>query len=39
MQSALLRAPRKFELVEREKPRAGPGEVVVRTAAIFLFKS
>jgi 2-desacetyl-2-hydroxyethyl bacteriochlorophyllide A dehydrogenase len=33
MQTALLRAPRKFELVEREKPRAGPGEVVVRTAA------
>ena len=32
-QAALLRAPRKFELVEREKPRAGPGEVVVRTAA------
>ena len=31
--AALLRAPRKFELVEREKPRAGPGEVVVRTAA------
>ena len=32
-QAALLRAPRKFELVEREKPRAGPGEVLVRTAA------
>jgi len=31
--AALLRAPRKFELVEREKPRAGPGEVLVRTAA------
>lgn len=31
--AALLRSPRKFELVEREKPRAQPGEVVVRTAA------
>jgi 2-desacetyl-2-hydroxyethyl bacteriochlorophyllide A dehydrogenase len=33
MRTALLRAPRKLELVERDKPRAGPGEVVVRTAA------
>ncbi|HEU4352913.1 MAG TPA: alcohol dehydrogenase catalytic domain-containing protein [Burkholderiales bacterium] len=31
--AALLRSPRRFELVEREKPRPGPGEVVVRTAA------
>ena len=33
MRAALLKAPRKFELVERDKPCAGPGEVVVRTAA------
>jgi 2-desacetyl-2-hydroxyethyl bacteriochlorophyllide A dehydrogenase len=33
MRAAVLVAPRRFELVEREKPRAGPGEVVVRTAA------
>jgi 2-desacetyl-2-hydroxyethyl bacteriochlorophyllide A dehydrogenase len=32
-ETALLRLPRKFELVERDKPRAGPGEVLVRTAA------
>lgn len=31
--TALLRAPRKFELVERDKPRPGPGEAVVRTVA------
>jgi 2-desacetyl-2-hydroxyethyl bacteriochlorophyllide A dehydrogenase len=33
MRAALLRAPRKLELVERDKPRPAPGEVVVRTAA------
>lgn len=32
-ETALLRSPRNFELVERETPRAGPGEVLVRTAA------
>jgi 2-desacetyl-2-hydroxyethyl bacteriochlorophyllide A dehydrogenase len=31
--TALLRAPRSFDLVEREVPRPGPGEVLVRTAA------
>ena len=33
MRTALLRAPRKLDLVVREKPRPGPGEVLVRTAA------
>lgn len=33
MRTALLRAPRTFEIVEREKPRPGPGEVVVRASA------
>jgi len=33
MRTALLRAPRKLDLVERDKPRPGPGEVLVRTAA------
>ena len=33
MRTAELQAPRKFELVEREKPEAGPDEVVVRSAA------
>jgi len=31
--AAVLRAPRRLELVERGKPQAAPGEVVVRTAA------
>lgn len=31
--TALLRAPREFELVERDKPRPGPGEAVMRTVA------
>lgn len=31
--TALLRAPRKFELVERDKPEPGRGEAVVRTVA------
>jgi 2-desacetyl-2-hydroxyethyl bacteriochlorophyllide A dehydrogenase len=30
---AVLRAPRRLELVERGKPQAAPGEVVVRTVA------
>ena len=33
MRTALLRAPRNLDLVVREKPRPGPGEVLVRTAA------
>jgi 2-desacetyl-2-hydroxyethyl bacteriochlorophyllide A dehydrogenase len=33
MRTALLRSPRKLELIERDKPRPGPGEVLVRTAA------
>jgi 2-desacetyl-2-hydroxyethyl bacteriochlorophyllide A dehydrogenase len=31
--AAVLRAPRRLELVERGKPQAAPGEVVVRTVA------
>jgi len=31
--AAVLRAPRRLELVERGRPQAAPGEVVVRTAA------
>jgi 2-desacetyl-2-hydroxyethyl bacteriochlorophyllide A dehydrogenase len=31
--AAVLQAPRRLELVERSKPQAAPGEVVVRTAA------
>jgi len=31
--AAVLQAPRRLELVERRKPQAAPGEVVVRTAA------
>lgn len=33
MRVAVLAAPRKLEIVGRRKPEAGPGEVVVRTAA------
>jgi 2-desacetyl-2-hydroxyethyl bacteriochlorophyllide A dehydrogenase len=33
MLTALLKAPRMFEIVERPIPTAGPGEVLVRTAA------
>ncbi len=33
MRTAMLQAPRKLEVIERRKPEAGPGEVVVRTAA------
>jgi len=33
MRTAVLNAPRKLDLVDRPKPLAGPGEVVVRTAA------
>jgi 2-desacetyl-2-hydroxyethyl bacteriochlorophyllide A dehydrogenase len=33
MRTAVLGAPRKLEIVERRKPEAGPGEVIVRTAA------
>jgi 2-desacetyl-2-hydroxyethyl bacteriochlorophyllide A dehydrogenase len=33
MRTAVLQAPRKIEVVDRRKPEAGPGEVVVRTAA------
>jgi 2-desacetyl-2-hydroxyethyl bacteriochlorophyllide A dehydrogenase len=33
MLTALLKAPRTFEIVERPVPTAGPGEVLVRTAA------
>jgi len=31
--AAVLQAPRRLELVERRKPQAAPGEVLVRTAA------
>jgi 2-desacetyl-2-hydroxyethyl bacteriochlorophyllide A dehydrogenase len=31
--TAVLQAPRKLEIVDRVRPEAGPGEVVVRTAA------
>ena len=33
MRTAVLQAPRRLEVIERRKPEAGPGEVVVRTAA------
>ena len=33
MRTALLQSPRKLDIVVREKPRPGPGEVLVRTAA------
>jgi 2-desacetyl-2-hydroxyethyl bacteriochlorophyllide A dehydrogenase len=33
MHTAVLQAPRKMEIVERPEPEAGPGEVVVETAA------
>ena len=33
MRTALLQAPRKLEIVDRRRPEAGPGEVLVRTAA------
>ncbi len=33
MRAAVLEAPRRLEVVERPKPVAGPGEVVVRVAA------
>ncbi|TMH57117.1 MAG: hypothetical protein E6H62_03750, partial [Betaproteobacteria bacterium] len=33
MRTAVLHAPRKLDLVDRSKPVAGSGEVVVRTAA------
>src|SRR5882762_5939286 len=33
MRTAVLNAPRKLDLVDRSRPVAGPGEVVVRTAA------
>ena len=33
MRTAVLEAPRKLDLVDRAKPVAGPGEVIVRTAA------
>jgi len=33
MRTAVLNAPRKLDLVDRSRPVAGPGEVVIRTAA------
>jgi 2-desacetyl-2-hydroxyethyl bacteriochlorophyllide A dehydrogenase len=33
MRTAVLQAPRRINVVERRQPHAGPGEVVVRTAA------
>ena len=33
MRTAVLHAPRKLDLVDRSRPIAGPGEVIVRTAA------
>jgi 2-desacetyl-2-hydroxyethyl bacteriochlorophyllide A dehydrogenase len=33
MRTAMLQAPRKLEVIEQRRPEAGPGEVVVRTAA------
>src|SRR4051812_32108519 len=33
MRTAVLQAPRKIDIVERPEPEAGPGEVVVETAA------
>ena len=33
MRTAVLQAPRKLEIVDRRRPEAGPGEVLVRTAA------
>ncbi len=33
MRAAVLQAPRKLDIVDRRKPQAGPGEVLVRTAA------
>src|SRR4051812_50058816 len=33
MRTAVLEAPRKLAVVERERPAVGPGEVVVQTAA------
>jgi len=33
MRTAVLNAPRKLDLVDRSRPVAGPGEVIVRTAA------
>jgi 2-desacetyl-2-hydroxyethyl bacteriochlorophyllide A dehydrogenase len=33
MHSAVLQAPRKIEILDRERPQAGPGEVLVRTAS------
>jgi 2-desacetyl-2-hydroxyethyl bacteriochlorophyllide A dehydrogenase len=33
MRTAVLQAPRKMNIVERPRPEAGPGEVVVQTAA------
>ena len=33
MRTALLQAPRKLAVVERDKPVPGPGEVTIETAA------
>jgi len=33
MRTAVLHAPRKLDIVDRSRPVAGPGEIVVRTAA------
>ena len=33
MRTALLQAPRKLAVVERDKPQPGPGEVIIQTAA------